>query len=269
MNNLLSTTIKSACSVTLLFAAHTALASEITPLTQGQWTPVFSGAEGSNHLFSFVMPDADNVRIQLQATEGDADLYAGVGPDTSTENYTHRSNNNDSNERITLVKDITYQLEGTYYINVNGWREYQDAQVRFLPILQGDQISELQVGDLASVSAQTGQALSYQVINLTDEMPTIDIILEGDNGDADLEVDLIDPLTNAVQQTLTSASSSSNESISVERTNQRLVIRINAWSSFEKLELAINTPEPEKTATTDTTTQTTPEPTTTYSYYRF
>lgn len=218
-----------------------AVASAVIPLQSNQWSIPFSGNQDSRTLFSFVMPDTPSVSIRMQGGEGDADIYLGTTEDVSSNNYVDKSISNNNNEAITLYSDVTFQAGQTYFIAVEGWNQYKNTQLKYTPLISGNDANQIGLDQTISLSANTGATISLDLVEIPSHVKNIHVTLRGDNGDADLKVDLKSPFYGHIVQSFSSESSTSNETLDIHKGENSAIIHVTAWRGFNNAELSVTT----------------------------
>jgi vibriolysin len=155
---------------------------EITPLENGVTVSNISGSSSSETFFKFDVPaSADSVEFVLAGGSGDADLYVKLGSKPTTSSYDCRPYKSGNAEVCTFEPSSA----GTYYVMLRGYSAYSGTTLKATfaetPDGQGDS------GVETNLSASQGNWVRYE-ISVPAGMSTLNAVLSGGSGDADLYV---------------------------------------------------------------------------------
>jgi len=167
-------------------------AMTITPLTNGVGVTSLTGSAGSELYFSIVVPAGQTkLEISMSGGTGDADLYVKKDSLPTTTSYDYRPYLSGNNETVT----VNDPAPATWYIMIRGYSPY--TGVALLASYSGGVGSVLENGvPVTGISGTPGSEKIYR-IDVPAGQTSLEILLSGGTGDADLFVKLGTPPTTS------------------------------------------------------------------------
>ncbi|WP_223669946.1 S8 family serine peptidase [Kangiella shandongensis] len=152
-------------------------------LSKGVAETNLSGAQGSEVFYTFEVPaGATDLNFDMSGGSGDADLYVKFGSQPTTSDYDCRPWKSGNTENCNFASP----QEGTYHVMIRGYSSYSGVSL----VADYTDGGSDPVNDTLSESNLSGAKSSEQFFTL--DVPagrsTVDIVMSGGSGDADLYV---------------------------------------------------------------------------------
>ncbi|AOE48849.1 S8 family serine peptidase [Kangiella sediminilitoris] len=152
-------------------------------LTKGVAETNLSGAQGSEVFYTFEVPaGATDLNFDISGGSGDADLYVQYGSQPTTSSYDCRPYVGGNTENCNFASPQA----GTWHVMIRGYQAYSGLDL----VADYTDGGSTPINDTLSESNLSGAKSSTQFFTL--EVPagrsTVDIVMSGGSGDADLYV---------------------------------------------------------------------------------
>lgn len=184
-----------------------------------------------------VPPNAVSLEVQIQGGPGDADLYVRFGNEPTTSVYDCRSISNNNRERCTIDNPSA----GRYFVKVRAYRTFSNLQLTAsfaLGTPPGEEVI-IERTDLSGVNRGDIEVFTFDIPAGADDL---EIALSGNNGDADLYINIGSEPTYGSRGEFVcrKVSNGSNERCEFNNPTPGVYfVAVRTWSAFNNASLRV------------------------------